>query len=968
MGLNVQGFRIITACALVLSGCEFAKNTGVAAKLTSQNQNTTTIVTLAPPTSISYSANSFVTKIMTPVSIGAPTLAGGLPSSILVAPTLPDGLVIDSLTGAISGTPTTLTPAANYTIVASNAAGAAQTVLNLSVVTNVVPPANLTYSTPAPVLTNGIAITAITPSSLGGTPTAYTVNTPLPTGLVLNPVSGIISGTPTVVQAAKPYVISATNAGGSATATLSITVNEQAPATLTYSSNPASYKIATLITANTPATTGGVPTSYSISTPLPTGLLFNTATGVITGTPTVTAAATAYTIKAMNSAGSAQAVLNLSVVAVIVAPTGLAYSNMAPTFTKGVLIPSLTPTSSGGAPTSYAISAPLSAGLLFNTATGVISGTPTALSAATAYTVTATNSAGSTTTNLTVTVVDLAPASLSYSVNPAIYKVATLITPNTPTSTGGTPVSFSVTPALPAGLTLNTVTGVISGTPTAVTAGATYTLKATNTAGSAQASLTITVLTNVVAPANLSYGTLAPQFTNGTVITALSPTFTGGTPTSYAMSFVPAGLAFNLTTGVLSGTPSAAQPATSTVITAMNAGGSTSVTLTITVKDVPPATLVYSAPSVVYPLGTAIASNIAMGTGGAITAYALSPALPAGFIFNTTSGTISGTPTTATLPGAYTVTGSNSAGSVATTITIGVSDPKDPNATYAYISTNLISPRCISCHGTGSSFGNYTTYAGLLTGTVSGKPLSSPLFLRTAAGAASPMPPGGTITTVQSFAIMNWIAVGTPNSVTVTPSPTPSPSATTIASGTPLEPNVAQFRMTNRQFIGSAFSQIFGSSATSTVTNLILAKENTGTLGDPCNGYSDMNYDPLQGTPMKPSSDCDTQASAAAAVMPTENSGREALHTRACDLILSQDSAVLYAAGLALGTTVTTATIPAMTSTSIASAHALFFQGKPLDSTVATDLQSIATGGSSAVDGWRFVLLTLCYAPNWQIQ
>src|SRR5690606_23594055 len=48
-------------------------------------------------------------------------------------------------------------------------------------------------------------------------------------------------------------------------------------------------------------------------------------------------------------------------------------------------------------------------------------------------------------------------------------------------------------PALPAGLTLNTTTGVISGTPMAVTAPADYTVTATNAAGMTTVDVNITV-------------------------------------------------------------------------------------------------------------------------------------------------------------------------------------------------------------------------------------------------------------------------------------------------------------------------------------------------------------------------------------------------------------------------------------------------------------------------------------------
>ena len=53
--------------------------------------------------------------------------------------------------------------------------------------------------------------------------------------------------------------------------------------------------------------------------------------------------------------------------------------------------------------------------------------------------------------------------------------------------------AYSVSPDLPAGLSLDDGTGIISGTPTAVTATASYTVTASNVTGSTTATLTITV-------------------------------------------------------------------------------------------------------------------------------------------------------------------------------------------------------------------------------------------------------------------------------------------------------------------------------------------------------------------------------------------------------------------------------------------------------------------------------------------
>lgn len=63
----------------------------------------------------------------------------------------------------------------------------------------------------------------------------------------------------------------------------------------------------------------------------------------------------------------------------------------------------------------------------------------------------------------------------------------------TPTSTGGAVSSWSVQPALPAGLTLDATTGAISGTPTAAAAAATYNITATNGGGQQTIALTLVV-------------------------------------------------------------------------------------------------------------------------------------------------------------------------------------------------------------------------------------------------------------------------------------------------------------------------------------------------------------------------------------------------------------------------------------------------------------------------------------------
>jgi hypothetical protein len=171
------------------------------------------------------------------------------------------------------------------------------------------------------------------------------------------------------------------------------------------------------------------------------------------------------------------------------------------------------------------------------------------------------------------------------------------------------------------------------------------------------------------APSDLSYPT-PPAFAVGAAITPLTPTVTG-TVTGYTISpALPAGLTLNATTGVISGTPSAAAAPTNYTVTASNSAGSTTDTLSLEVNAVTPA---FTYPSLVATFQVGSAANFApTSTGGAVATWAVSPALPAGLSIDATTGTISGTPSTATLAANYVVTAQNSGGDYKLGLTIEV--------------------------------------------------------------------------------------------------------------------------------------------------------------------------------------------------------------------------------------------------------------------------------------------------------
>ena len=140
------------------------------------------------------------------------------------------------------------------------------------------------------------------------------------------------------------------------------------------------------------------------------------------------------------------------------------------------------------------------------------------------------------------------------------------------------PTSYNAT-GLPAGLSVNTSTGDITGTPSA--AGTTsVNLSATNSSGTGTATLSLTVNASGSAPAITS-----SLIASATVGTAFSYQITASnSPTSYNATGLPAGLSVNTSTGVISGTPSAAGTS-SVTLSATNANGTGTAALSLTVNS-----------------------------------------------------------------------------------------------------------------------------------------------------------------------------------------------------------------------------------------------------------------------------------------------------------------------------------------------------------------------------------------------
>jgi len=135
-------------------------------------------------------------------------------------PALPAGLALDNSSCKISGTPTLAQAAADYTITAANDMGSHSVQINIRISTP--PPSNLVYTGSPFAFVKTAPITTVNPTVTGAV-TSCTASPALP-GLTLDNTTCAISGSPTTSQLQTTHTITASNAEGSTSTTIDLTI------------------------------------------------------------------------------------------------------------------------------------------------------------------------------------------------------------------------------------------------------------------------------------------------------------------------------------------------------------------------------------------------------------------------------------------------------------------------------------------------------------------------------------------------------------------------------------------------------------------------------------------------------------------------------------------------------------------------------------------------------------------------
>ncbi|MBT5184455.1 MAG: hypothetical protein HOM47_04720 [Euryarchaeota archaeon] len=426
---------------------------------------------------------------------------------------------------------------------------------------------------------------------------------------------------------------------------------------LTYSSNKIMWGIGQQ-NEYIPSFSGDAPDSWTISSDLPMGIHLSQL-GVISGTPVeYDTTQNNYSITASNAIGFS--IFEFELILTDIIPSELTYSDSPYIFTYGEVLFNEVPVVLGGEINSFSSYPELPEGMSLSTE-GTVSGQALELGMSN-HTIFANNSGGSSTTEITILVVDHPVSNLGYTYSPLNCFVNETMFTLQPSMSGGQITEWGIG-ELPLGLVFTD--GEINGIPQAI---GTYTFQifANNSGGTTSTVVQINVVDRPVS--EIDYGGDLDLVWN--VPYDISPSLSGGVVVEWGINpELPIGLFFD--EGRIYGNASELYTKTVHTVWANNTGGSFFITLNLSVSDMTPGNISWQKPVI------AIASNQTshlevINEGPMIETWEIEPELPIGLVLD--EGNITGTPLSRMNWTIFTIWANNTGGSFQTNLKLAVHD------------------------------------------------------------------------------------------------------------------------------------------------------------------------------------------------------------------------------------------------------------------------------------------------------
>ncbi|MCP3062748.1 putative Ig domain-containing protein [Myxococcus sp. K38C18041901] len=619
LSFSAQGLVSGTPAAVGTFSATFQVDDGSGARISKQLE----LTVLTPPTLAN--ANLSLGVVGAPYSFTFTASGGRPPLSLHVASgTLPAGLRLEAL--SLAGTPTAA-GTSSFTLEARDANNrSASAAFQLTVRDGL----TITATHLPDAYTDRTYAQALT--ALGGkAPYTWTlVSGTLPPGLSLRD-SGNLEGTPTT-SGDFPLVLRVTDSAG-ATDSREVSLSTYLPPTL--AAVPAlSLYVQDNVTRPLSASQGKPPYVFTTTGPLPPGITL-AREGLLHGQPTQSGA---FTFNVVASDANSRTISVSVSVSVSALPT--ITTQTLPEATRGIAYQHTLGATGGQGTLAWTLaSGALPSGISLSTQ-GALSGTPSTTGSH-AVTLRVSDANGRTDSRALALVVE-APLSLSGTL--ADGYAGTSYSSSVTAAGGRAPLAWSIASgALPSGLTLAPENGLVSGTLAPSATSSTVTLRATDAASRSathQATVAVyalpTVTTDLLPPATLGQPYSTQLAASG-----------GKTPITWSIASgaLPSGLSLSASGGI-SGTTNAS--ATTFTARATDANGRfADKGLSVTTIAPPPAVTTATLPDAT--VGQAYSVTLAATGGQAPLRWSTSSTLPAGLSLSTT-GTLSGTPTTAGTP------------------------------------------------------------------------------------------------------------------------------------------------------------------------------------------------------------------------------------------------------------------------------------------------------------------------------